>query len=629
MSTSYHRLLEGRLKKGVSFKLAYLTLMAIACLGQNVRVQGSESSLESNVTPVSGRLESIGVFKNGVIIVEETFDVSAPGRYVTFAPPEPIHGAFFVQSEALVETTSSASEIEIPLADAEDIDWRHDFEGRWLRVVLPGEQTPTTVRVLPLKKRVTNDLSSRTPNVSLYANSSYFNSSVSQNNSSDNVLLQTEEGETIWISNWNSIQSVRLASSELPETVTRAKSRLIFDVKSLPEGKQTASIHLFYLARGATWAPQYKVDLLSATRLSLEESAVIINQWRDLADVKLFLYSGYPQVKYLGVSSPLSPEVDLPQYFQMITQASGSSARTSALVTQQAVLVNNARFLGEDSSMTGDDSTFGDGVDVYAQPVGELTLQKGERSLYKVAQAEADYKRMVYWNIVDVRDAMGRYRTVYSRSTSEGDAPVYGQTTSGEGISDYPNQFLEPWDVIIFKNPFAFPLTTAPASTIMNGRFLGQNDLFWTNPNEQAILPVTKALSLRVRSVENERVFDVTDVQNRERIDVNNSSYLMPDFWGKTVQICGTNYRVAVIDAEITLTNQRDQETEIKISRQFSGVIIPESIENFEPEIKVLTSASSSYPYTWNLRNEMRWTTKLAPKESKVLKFSYQLLILQ
>ena len=127
------------------------------------------------------------------------------------------------------------------------------------------------------------------------------------------------------------------------------------------------------------------------------------------------------------------------------------------------------------------------------------------------------------------------------------------------------------------------------------------------------------------------------DSQNEQHNLANPSSqtkaFLYPelkkDYWGKTVNINGSLYRVAVYDAEITLTNQRAEETRALVSRQFTGVLDPESLLNFDSDPTIIR-LSSYYNRGWlpNLQHEMQTEITLKPGETRTLKFSYQVYIL-
>ena len=63
------------------------------------------------------RIASVGMFKNGLAVITRTVDAPGPGVYIVTNPPEPIHGTFWLESDAAVEarmTTRYRVQAELP-----------------------------------------------------------------------------------------------------------------------------------------------------------------------------------------------------------------------------------------------------------------------------------------------------------------------------------------------------------------------------------------------------------------------------------------------------------------------------------------------------------------------------------
>ena len=140
---------------------------------------------------------------------------------------------------------------------------------------------------------------------------------------------------------------------------------------------------------------------------------------------------------------------------------------------------------------------------------------------------------------------------------------------------------------------------------------------------------MTKALGVRVNSSENERVFTNPSIGQELSFEHNYLPTLHKESWGNVVRINGSRFRCAVIDTTIELDNQRNETVEIEICRHVTGIPITESFEGFDtiPEVTRL-SDYKYYFYNVNPFSEASWTTTLKPKEKRVLKFSYQVLVL-
>lgn len=597
-------------------------------LGADAPISQSDANPElGEATPIRGALESLGVFKNGVVVVKERYHVSSAGSFCVMVPPSPLHGTFFIQSDVPIETRSREERVDVPLIE-EKIDWTTDFSGRWLSIVLPGETEARVVRVIQQSDALNNNLSrGSVADFSPYDRFARI-SSISPNtpslNSNKSVLLQCESGETIWLADASSVSSVVLKEG-IPATVSRVKPVIIFDVKEVDPAKGT-TFYLSYLTREASWAPQYNVLLKDEKTLEIEQSAILINDWKDFSAESTFLYSGFPQIVLKNSLSPMSPGVDLGQFFNSLNQASRNGQdRDPAYMTQ--MMLNNAVSPRDSLSDVGlpaldEESSGSVGVDIFTQPIGAKTLKKGERALFTIDKQSTTYRRIIRWDIFDARDSNGRLNSPQNPNS-------YGRTTTGQTDD---SSFMEPWDVVVFRNPFSFPITTGPASIYSTDNFLGQNSLYWRNPGEKTFLPVTKALGIRVNSSENERVFAPSTVGQELAFEHNYTPSLHSEAWGNIVRINNVRYRCVVIDTAIELDNQRNETVEIEICRRVTGIPIAESFEGFDAAPEITRRSDWRPYYDWyyhvNPFSEASWTTTLKPKERRTLKFSYQVLIL-
>ena len=91
----------------------------------------------------------------------------------------------------------------------------------------------------------------------------------------------------------------------------------------------------------------------------------------------------------------------------------------------------------------------GEGVDLHYEPIGKHTLLREESLSLSIGKAKADYERVIEWTV----------------GTS---AVARKHSSDRQGVKD------EMWDTLVFKNPFKFPMTTAPAMVVENGKFNGQ-----------------------------------------------------------------------------------------------------------------------------------------------------------
>lgn len=196
-----------------------------------------------------------------------------------------------------------------------------------------------------------------------------------------------------------------------------------------------------------------------------------------------------------------------------------------------------------------------------------------------VASAQTFYERIVEWIVPDTRGPNGRH------------------------IGDYryrqdPDKYKDSaWDAVRFRNPFKFPMTTGPAMVVSGGRFNGQNMSYWVNPGEETTLHITKALSVRTRSVEHE--------EKGER---------------RIVYVGGNDYRKGIVKGQLTISNHRKEKISLVLRRRFSGKLLS---ADGEPECVLREEGVWSV----NERNELTWKFTLKPGEKRDLAYRYEVLV--
>ena len=192
-----------------------------------------------------------------------------------------------------------------------------------------------------------------------------------------------------------------------------------------------------------------------------------------------------------------------------------------------------------------------------------------------IASAQAGYERVVDWTVADPRDPRGRYQRV-------------GENRSEDN---------EPWDALRFANPFKFPMTTAAAVVMEEGRFRGQSLSQWVNPGQTTCLRITRALSVRAESSE------VEEEGQRE-----------------IVWIGGNDYQRTRVKGRLILHNYRGKEVTMNIRCEFSGKML-EADEN--PKATLRTEGVSSV----NPRRELQWDIKIPAGGEKELTYRYEVLV--
>jgi len=248
----------------------------------------------------------------------------------------------------------------------------------------------------------------------------------------------------------------------------------------------------------------------------------------------------------------------------------------SNVVTQQAVAMNRS---APDSSLDLSALPTGEGVDVHYQDIGRQSLEEGDALSVETASGKAAYDRIVEWIVPDTRQADGRYIEGYQRQS---DPEKYEDSI---------------WDSVRFRNPLSFPMTTAPAMVVADGKFNGQQMSYWVNPGEETTLHVTKALSVRTRNVEQEI-----------------------DGGRDVVYVGGLAYRKTTLEGTLQANNHRNESVTLVIRRCFSGDLVS---ADREPKTTLLEEGAGFI----NKRNQLTWNLTLKPGEEVKLKYRYALLV--
>ncbi len=496
-------------------------------------------------TAAKGKIVGVDLFKNGLVVVKCEMTLGKSGTYVLEDVPHPVHGTYWVDSPgATVDTQVKMRDVEVPIVEAGVGNLQTDLAGKKVTVHFKGvNRAPVVGTMMKLKPAKGEEATG----------------------AGRYLVVETGKGRVY-------IDSSEVGSVEAEnagDKVTRRKPRLLLTLGDTE--KAETKVTLRYLTHGMAWAPSYRIDITDPKTLTVEQHAVLRNELADLDGAEVRLISGFPSVEFMHVRSPLAPGVNWSTYF---SELAGRMHRdidvlSNSVVTQQSI--GNRRSPAAPS--IGAIPT-GEGVDLHYQPIGKRSLAEGESLALTVAKGKAEYERIVEWTVPDTRNEWGHANGNLSEN--------------------------EAWDALKFKNPLAFPMTTAPAMVTSGGQFNGQRTSYFTNAGEEMVLQVEKALSVRTRSTENE--------SQKEGIGRD------------LVWIGGRQFRKSTVEGEITVSNHRKESISMVIRRRFSG-----ELGSAEGAPKV--SLREEGVYSINKRNEMLWTLSMKGGEEKKFKYTYTVLV--
>jgi len=493
--------------------------------------------------PVKSRITSAGLFKNGLAVIDRTVNVQGDGTYRLEDVPEPIHGTYWIVSDAKVVTRLTHRMVEAPADEANSANLQEELAGRNVVVYFTdGGIPPASGRVAKLEQ-------GRFLILEKGKDRSYVDKSKI-------AYLQAEGART---------------------KIMRRKPVMLFEVSGL--GRKKATINISYLTRGIAWAPSYRLDVSDPRQLVLQQKAIVKNELSDLVETRLELISGFPNIEFQHVTSPLTLASTWQDFFSQLSSSPRSLGHVSMgnrAITQQAVRFNEpAPGGGLDLSAI----PTGDGVDLHYQNIGSVSLQKGESLAVQTALARAPYNRIVEWNVPDTR---GQYGSYSGREEANQDAEKFDDTA---------------WDAIRFRNPLSFPMTTAPAMVVDGNHFSGQRLSYWVNRGEMTTLRVTKALSIRTRHTEKE-------VKGKRR----------------DIYIGGDRYYRATVESELRANNHRTEEVSMVVRRRFSGELIT-------ADRKPKCTLGREGVFSVNHSNECAWNLKLKSGQDVKINYRYTVLV--
>lgn len=521
---------------------------------------------------VKSKIDSIGLFKNGLAVIKRTVSIPAPGAYVIEDAPEPVHGTFWIKSDAAVIARSRLRRIEVP-AKKTPVDFQDSFAGKNVIIYFKTEGlVPLKGKVLKIDSEVTPEWNRNYQSGRYDYWSSYYPApGAGQYAPNGNYLkLKTTSGTTYI----DSSLIAYIQSDGENSKVMKKKPVLIFEVGKMPD--KPAVISITYLTKGISWTPGYLLDLSDSKTLTIEQNAVIKNEFADFTDADIQLISGFPNIKFAHVTSPLSPETNWASFFSQLNQEffiPGHASTMNAMAQMQAASPSSFPSGIDLSSNTGE------GVDIHYQKIGAHSMKEGDSLTLSVDKKNSEYEKIIEWIIPDTRNPEGRYIQEYERREN-------------------PEKYEDAaWDAVRFKNPFSFPMTTGAAMIIANGNFQGQTMSYWANSGDSNVLHITKALSVQTKTSEHE-------LEGKREI----------------AYIGGNDYQETTVEGELSAKNHRKETVTLLIRRCFSGELL-NSDGNPKCELR------EEGVYSVNKRNELTWDMTLKPGEEKTLKYHYKVLV--
>ncbi len=382
------------------------------------------------------------------------------------------------------------------------------------------------------------------------------------------ISIQTEKG--IVVLNPGSVLRVEFADDNLINfTNSTQKYPIIRMELEKPAGGE--KISLSFLARGITWSPGYLIDLSDPKTAKFSANAVIINELTDFKNVKLQLVTGFPNIKFADINSPVAKSQSLAEFLNAL---SGNRQSGNQYMVTQGMLSNVLTQSDDyETSIVPGYSTASEGLvaeDLFFYPVNNFTLKKDETAWIPLFTAEMPYKHIYTWKIGDFVDKDEHYNIQIGSQ----------EVKSAEEV----------WHSCRIVNTLNMPLTTAATEFVTDGEFTGQDVCFYTPPKGEATIRINKALNVLAEQTE-------IEVERKRDASV----------------FHGYRYDIVKVGGELKIRNKLDKTIKVEISKELSGEVLESMPKSKDVKTaKGLRQVNEKHILTWEIELEAGGEEKIS-----------------
>ena len=373
--------------------------------------------------------------------------------------------------------------------------------------------------------------------------------------------------------------------------------------------KHNIDVGMMYVQKGIRWIPNYKVTIDGNGQAKVQLQATILNEMTDLNDVTANLVIGVPSFDFKDTIDPIAVQqvvAQLSQYFQPNVQT--GFGMSNAIMTQAGARMGEYRpqapaaeaqpprpmDLGPEIAGSGKSE------DLFVFTVNHITLKKGQRM------------------VVPVTEYTLPYTDVYALDIPFAPPPDVRRSWNTQQQADIVRLYNAPkvMHKIRLQNDSKYPLTTAPALIVRDGKALGQGMMSYSPIGSPCDLNLTTAVDIKVKKSD-EETGRTPDAAHWE-----GSSFFRIDLIG---HIMLTNYSTKPVQIEVTrniLGNADAVEPEGKIE----AINLFEDYDYAAPGDYPQWWGWYSWPYWWyhfNSVSRLTWSVKLDPQQKTELKYRW------
>ncbi|RKY25277.1 MAG: hypothetical protein DRP83_06425, partial [Planctomycetota bacterium] len=152
------------------------------------------------------------------------------------------------------------------------------------------------------------------------------------------IIIKTETG-TVSL-NAGSVIRADFGGDDITATVSVVSKKPSIRLE-LNKASRGQKVGLSYLARGITWSPSYMIDITDPKTAKFSAKAIVINEAADLRGVHLDLVTGFPNIQFGEVNSPVAMSQNLEGFLRSLTRGRSESNRRRGHTMQRQAMLRN------------------------------------------------------------------------------------------------------------------------------------------------------------------------------------------------------------------------------------------------------------------------------------------------
>ncbi|MEN6383991.1 MAG: hypothetical protein ABFD79_02205 [Phycisphaerales bacterium] len=504
---------------------------------------------QSSPVTVNEKIQKIALYKNGFgFFVSQVECPKNETSFVIIPPAAPSHGTFWAIYSPSIELESITSK-EVSV-----------------NFTTPVSSIPELLKA-NIDKEVWLSFDDEDKNIYVGTLLSF----------SDNLIILKNDKEELAV-NPSSVKKVKFANGKVIKTQAAKDKSLQYEFK-LAKPANGKAITLCYLAKGIVWTPSYMINLSEDDKAAISGQALIFNEICDSNDTEIQLITGFPNLKFADIISPMAKKENIAQFLQSIVRSQKEFGFNAGITSNVMMQSRESKYKFEQEFAGPDYGLATGGIaaeDLFLYPLKNIKLSKGQVSYHPLFTETLEYKHIYQWDIPDYINQFDQY---------------YHQQPK-----DKEQQEIV-WHSLRMKNSTKVPWTTAPAEIIKDGVIIGQDKISYTPVNGKTTLKITQALDIKAEQIE---------IETQRQRDA--------------LHMYGNSYDLITLTGKLSLNNYKNQPVTLEIQKTLSG-----ELKSSDPNANIENLAAGLS--RMNATRILRWTIELEPKEKKELNYIYDVYV--